>query len=77
MIQFALVFGFFVVGFSFMAACLHFSKFQGKGGCCGGDNIEGLDEGNDADACFTCPNRGSEDCAEVDVADLPSTPQSA
>lgn len=77
MAQFALVFGFFVVGFAFMAACLHFSHFHGKGGCCGGADIEGLDGDNDADACFTCPNRGSEDCAEIDIADLPPTAQSA
>lgn len=74
MVQFVLVFGFFVLGFAFMIGCLYFSKFYGKGGCCGG-GLEDFEGSNTADACFTCPNRGSEDCDEDEKHVLSSTPQ--
>ncbi len=55
MTEYLVVFGFFIIGFTFMALMLIFAKFKKtKSACCG----DILDNSEKKENCYTCPNRG-------------------
>ncbi len=57
MSEYFVVFGFFAVGFTFMAFALHFSQYKKRGSSCCGSAFDdpGLGSG-----CGTCPRREAE-----------------
>jgi hypothetical protein len=53
MVHYLVAFGFFVVGFAFMALMLQFSKFKKTKAACCGDILESFEK---TESCYTCPN---------------------
>ncbi|MFQ5649100.1 MAG: hypothetical protein ACE5IY_04080 [bacterium] len=60
MAHYLVVFCFIVFGFSFMALMLHFSQYRRRRSVCCGEVLEAFEKG---DACDTCPNKDTGECA--------------
>ncbi len=61
MTQYIVAFGFFAVGFVFMALMLHFGRYKKGDSCCCGDSFGGFDLSGSS--CATCPNQEAEPSA--------------
>lgn len=59
MTGYIIIFVFFIAAFLFMALALHFSQFRRRRGTCCTD-VLGEIEGEDFEACYTCPNRDAD-----------------
>lgn len=63
MLQYIVVFGFFVGAFVLFALSLHFSQYKKRSSGCCSEGLEGLENFSiKEDACYTCPNKETDIC---------------